>query len=57
MRRVQDRGAAMTYSSRRRDDEGTSLGVFVEDGQSSLEQVEAALDVDVPALIELLVSE
>lgn len=47
----------MTYSSRRRDDEGTSLGVFVEGGQSSFEQVEAALDVDVPALIELLVSE
>lgn len=45
----------MTYGNGRGDDKGTALRVCIERGQGSLEQVEAAFDVDVPALAELLV--
>lgn len=44
----------MTYSSGRGDEKCTALGVCIESGQSSLEQVEATFHVDVPALVELL---
>lgn len=44
----------MTYSSGRGDKECAALRVCIEGGQSSFEQVETALDVDIPALKDLL---